>query len=142
MTKSPEDEELAQRELDRFFERLDRVDTDVPLVMGAAWHSADPQEREDAWKQVRALGRRAALGRRIDEARERALQWAQRPGQTYSDLTLYGGGLDPIWNDARRQAAPAIIDAAVAIVLGDHLDEKSRDVLLGPWLRAVEQPEA
>ena len=37
----------------------------------------------------------------------------------------------------------ALADAAVAIVLGDRLDDTTREILLSPWLGAVEgEPEA
>jgi hypothetical protein len=34
-----------------------------------------------------------------------------------------------------------VVDAALAIALGDRLDDRTRDALLGPWIRATDTQE-
>jgi hypothetical protein len=44
-----------------------------------------------------------------------------------------------MWQQIKMEAAEAIVDAALAVALGDRLDAQSHDILIEPWLRATEQ---
>jgi hypothetical protein len=120
----------------QFIESLDGLTEEQLLGMAAAWGSVDEQARADAWTQVRAVAAKEGLGRDVDQIRERAMEWATRgtdPGWPYA---LDAGDLS---RKARKEAAPAVVDAAIAIALDDWLDESTRDVLLGPWRRVSDE---
>jgi hypothetical protein len=124
---------LADTEtMDRFIDSLDHLTEEQLLGMAAAWHSSDEQAREDAWTQVRAVG----LAHEVEHVRQRALDFATGAGVLFYPYTIDS---DDLARHARREAAPALVDAAIAIALGDRLDETTREVLLGPWLRVSEQ---
>lgn len=63
------------------------------------------------------------------------MHWSERgsnlPQRPYSLLS------EEEWLELRRGAAEALVDAALAIALGDRLSEATRQTLLAPWLRAT-----
>jgi hypothetical protein len=126
------DESLS---LDRFIDSLDLLDGTQLSILDAAWHSIDYVRHEHAWGDVRRLARDAEIERLVDAARNRAMRWSNRgsniPAMPYSLQS------EDEWLALRRKAAPALVDAALAITLGDRLPGEARDVLLGPWLRAT-----
>jgi hypothetical protein len=69
----------------------------------------------------------------MEEARDEAMRWALRGPSDLWAVTLQDERLQ-IW----RQAAPALADAAVAIALGNRLNDGARALLLEPWVSAVE----
>jgi hypothetical protein len=130
-------QDLSETEaVDRFIDSLDFLNQEQLLGMTAAWRSADTQAREDAWTKVRATAAIAGLSNDVEHVRDRAMHWAARGTNTPSPYTLT---TDDQWGQVRRAAAPALADAAIAIALGNRLDEATRDVLLGPWLRVSDQ---
>jgi hypothetical protein len=129
-------EDLSETEaVDRFIDSLDHLDQDQLMVLHASWRAVDPAVRGDAWAQVRAVAARQGLTKGVGRVRDRAMSWATRG----ADLVPYNFHLDDMWLQLRQESAPAIVDAAIAVALGDRLDEATRDVLLGPWLRASEE---
>lgn len=130
-------QDLSETEaVDRFIDSLDFLNQEQLLGMTAAWRSADKQAREDAWTKVRATAAMAGLSKDVDHVRDRAMHWADRGTNVPTPYTL---NRDDAWLQVRQGAAPAIVDAALAIALGNRLDEATRDVLLGPWLRVSDQ---
>jgi hypothetical protein len=128
--------------LDGLVEQLDRLGADAFLAMVASWNDQDPDAHADAWTTAEASARQHRLGAAVERARERVINWAESlGGGTYADITMYGGGWNPVLRDARAAAAPALVDVAVALALGDRLDPAARDVLLAPWRRATDRDE-
>jgi hypothetical protein len=118
-------------ELDDFFERLDRMTAEQLLAMRAAWHSITVAEHEKAWAAVRAVGARYAVDKEVGRVRDKAMAWSARGT---NEVPFFQN------NDIRRlqsriEAGEAVVDAALAIALGDRLDDQTRDALLGPWTR-------
>jgi len=122
-------------EMDAFFDRLERMNGEQLLAMQAAWHSMTSLKHEEAWAAVRAAGDRAGLTGEIGRVRNKALVWSQRGSNS---VPYYRVNDDYSWLQVKMGAGEAIVDAALAIALGDRLDAASRDVLMGPWLRATE----
>ena len=118
------------RRLDAFFDALDHLG-DVELLAhegGLAGRSAR-RIHEEAWAAVRAVGDRDGLSREIDRVRKRAMAWATR-GSNVACRTR--SATSATWAQVKLEAEEAIVDAALAIALGDRLDERTRDdVLLG-----------
>jgi len=122
--------------MDVFFERLDRLNKLQLLAMRAAWHSIGRGEHEEAWTAVREIGARDGLAREIDRVRDKAMTWALRGTNS---IPYWGDNDDQVF--VKGEAREAIVDAALAVALGSRLDASSRDVLLGPWLRATKATE-
>ena len=64
----------------------------------------------------------------VERLREQIIAWAtSRPS---ANAGIFG----TLGDDAtKQQAAPVVLDAAVAMLLGDHLPEEARRVLIAPW---------
>ena len=125
---------LDTQEMDDFFEKLDHLNETQLLGMRATWQSTDGAAHQEAWAAVRAVGVAQGLTREIDRVRDKALGWASRGSNvvpyTFTDQTT--------WLQIKMEAGEAIVDAALAVALGDRLDEASRSVLIEPWRRAAE----
>jgi hypothetical protein len=67
------------------------------------------------------------------------VQWTGASGARSGLWTGGSPGRDLMLADLRRQAAPALMDAATAVVLGNALEERYREALLAPWKRAVDR---
>jgi hypothetical protein len=121
-------------ELDAFFERLDHLNREQLLALQATWQAAPRREHERAWAAVRAAGDRAGLGKEIGRVRDKALAWSTRGSNS---VPYYRANDDEAWLQAKIGAGEAIVDAALAVALGDRLDPATRGTLLGPWIRAT-----
>ena len=127
--------------IDDFLAVLPELRRDQLMVLAAAHRRADPA-REAAWEAARAAI--AADGRDAELERLRSLitGWATRPASTptqWAEIPMAGGLLE---QDVRRAAGPALLDAAVALFLGESLGVLDRDALLRPWhsLSAEREP--
>ena len=121
--------------MEAFFEKLDHLNQEQLLSLGAAWHSLSRQEHEDAWTSIRAVGAREGLSKEIDGVRNKALAWATR-GFDFVPYNRPNG--NETWQQVKMEAGEAIVDAALAVALGSRLDGHSHDVLIAPWLGALE----
>jgi hypothetical protein len=124
--------------MDRFIDSLDLLDEPTLMVMVAAWGAISHRDHEAAWAEVRRVADREGLQGEVQEVRERAVRWSYRgsniPAMPYSLQS------EDQWVGLRREAAPALVDAALGIALGDRLDEFTSGVLLGPWISATGRP--
>jgi hypothetical protein len=130
---------LAEADVERFFAALDGVRESQLMVLTAMGRNLDRAEHEEAWKEVRRAADANGILREVQAIGDRAMHWASR-GTNIPPLQPVPGDHE-LWVATRMQAAPAIVDAAVAIALGNLLDEASREILLGPWLVATGRPE-
>ena len=122
-------------DMDAFFDRLEQLNQAEMMSLSASCNASDRRAREDAWTSVKAIGARDGLSSEIARVRDRAQAFVSRA----SDLVpLYGLNNGDLWLQAKGRAGEAIVDAALAVALGDRLDTAARDVLLGPWLCATE----
>jgi hypothetical protein len=76
------------------------------------------------------------LEHELDQVRSEVGVWATRLG-SLTGQQIGSGMSDESMDDARRAAAPAVLDAAVAVLLGTRLPEPDRAALLGPWESVV-----
>lgn len=123
--------------MDDFFEQLDHLNEVGLLNMRAAWNAASRSEHEDAWTAVRAVGALHGLTDEIDRVRKKALAWASRGSNMAPEVRI---GQVQNWSVIKLEAGEAIVDAALAVALGDRLDARHHDLLIGPWLSATETP--
>jgi hypothetical protein len=118
-------------ELDALFARLQRLDRGDLLALAAAHAEGDPA-REEAWDTVRDVVSADHLEPDLDRVRSRIGTWATHLGAL--TVQQLGAGLsDQLLADARREAAPAVLDAAVAFLLGARIPESDRAALVRPW---------
>ncbi len=108
-------------------------DRQVSIVL-SAWGSVSKPRRDAAWQEARSLTRDGGvpLAKPAAAAVTFVQRWAgKRPATMSKDAWAQQ---KPI----RGRAVPALIGAAVALVLGDRLDPQSSAVLLTAW-RAAER---
>jgi hypothetical protein len=125
--------------IDEFLAVLPELRGDELRVLAAAHHRVD-RARGAAWQAARVVIAQDHLGSEVERLRSLVTGWATRSvsGATqWAEITMANGLME---QDARRAAAPALLDAAIALFLGEALDSAHRDVLLGPW-RRLSQPE-
>lgn len=122
--------------LEDFLDSLDFLNEAQLLNLAASWEARDTRAHGDAWTQAVACAAVSGLTAAMEEAREAAMTWAIRGTNA---PWPYGLPMEDTWLQIRRQAAPALADAAVVMVLGGRLDEATRAGLLGPWLGATDQ---
>jgi hypothetical protein len=123
--------------LDRFIDSLDRLDEGKLMALVAAWGATARKDHEAAWAEVRRVAADDGLEHDVEAIRDRALGWAYRgsniPAMPYSLKA------EDDWVRLRRDAAPGLVDAALAVALGHRLGASAREILLGPWLSATER---
>ena len=122
-------------EMDAFFERLEHLNREQLMALDAAWHSTARREHEEAWAAVRGAAARTGVDKEIGRVRNKAMAWSTRGSNS---VPYYRVNDDEAWLQVKMGAGEAIVDAALAVALGDRLDAATSDTLLGPWLRATE----
>jgi hypothetical protein len=114
---------------------------DIPLLADA-WEREDDAARRRAWSRAKTEVERRRLGGALDRARGEVGRWAAAGRSDYHGI---GGlmGMPTREAQERAQAAPAILDAVVALLAGDALDDDERAVLARPWeaLREGHEPD-
>ncbi len=124
-------------EVGRILFAADRLDEGAMLELGVRPRGEEAEELERARRSAFAAAERARL--------RHGIEWLQgevaRAGATSQLAPVAGVYLpDRLLGDLRRQALPAIFDAALAAYLGGMLDATSREVLLRRW-RHVTDPD-
>jgi hypothetical protein len=121
--------------LDELVARLPNLDRGTLLALAAAHDGPDP-DRERAWDDARVVVRRERMEQDLDRLRDDVGRWATRLGAVTGQEA--GSGMtELLLADVRRGAAPAVLDAATALLLGDRLTEADREALLRPWRQVV-----
>lgn len=106
------------------------------LLALAGAQRRDQVARRAAWQAVESAAGTQDGGRELDRLRHEVAAWATRLGAIVGDEA--GSGLaDLMLADVRKAAAPTILDAAAALMYGDHLSEADEAVLLDPWLSVI-----
>jgi hypothetical protein len=118
-------------ELEALFARLQGMDQGELLALAGA-HGGENAATSQAWTSVRQVVSADHLERDLDRVRSEVGAWATQLGAITGQQIGSGMSDQPI-DDARRAAAPAVLDAAVAFLLGTRLSEPDRAALLRPW---------
>ena len=127
--------------IDEFLETLPGLRRDQLMVLVAAHSRSDPA-RETAWEAARAAISAEGLEADVDELRSMIIRWASRPANAstqWAEIPMADGLPE---QDIRRAAGPALLDAAIAIYLGDALGIADHVALLLPWRRLWAAPIA
>jgi hypothetical protein len=127
--------------VDRVFTALGKMSDSELLAMSGVWTGGDAALRETAWAKVRATLKRDGRAKVLEESRERVARWVNDTGITwagaYNRSIVVPSGVDQ--GNLRKNAVPAALDAIVAMLFDDVLDDEERDELLEP-LRRVTEP--
>lgn len=122
-------------ELNHLFDRLPGLDRGDLFTMAGSHRGAEAA-RQQAWRAVREVVAASHAERDLDRVRSQVGAWATHLG-SITGQEAGSGTSEVLLADARRAAAPAVIDAAVAFLLGPRLSSRDRAALLGPWARVV-----
>jgi hypothetical protein len=123
------------KRLDLLMETAVSLDDVTLMHVVDAWQDEEETARREAWKRVKEALKQSGRGRLMDETRDRMSRWIgdAKPG---SDGAFYIPGVTWHQNDKARlraDAAPAILDAAAVIIVGELLEQEDRTVLAGPF---------
>jgi hypothetical protein len=117
------------------------TDTDLISLRGL-WTGGDAALREEAWNKARAVEPGDPREKILDQCRDRLATWVNDTGITwagaYNRSVVVPSGVDQ--GNLRMNAVPPILDAIVATLFDDVLDEDERNELLEP-LRGVTEPD-
>ena len=122
----------AQAEIDALLAGLDLLTDDDVWFLADLWQKEDAAARRRAWPKAKAAIEAAGADRELTRVRTAVGEWMQASRSDYQGLEGLLGASGPVAG-SRRTAAPALIDAAAAILAGDALDRADQAVLLGPW---------
>jgi hypothetical protein len=123
-------------ELDLFFARVARLTPGELLAMIAAGEDGDITATRLAFRASERAAKDAHLADELHAAREQVIAWATDAGPATAHVSGFAIA-ETIDANLRRRAAPELIGAAVAIVLGGRLRADDAQALLTAWHSAV-----
>jgi hypothetical protein len=116
----------------RFLAQLVTVDPEQARAMRMAWDLEDPGPRRAAWAAATVAMRAAGREWELDDLREAVNTWAG--DRAFNFVDLYGGGSpERTRQEARFAALPPVMDAGLALVAADLLDQDQRYALAKPF---------
>ena len=122
--------------IERFQAQLVGIEPEQARQMRLAWDMEDPAPRKAAWIAATAAMRAAGRAGELDELRDAVNAWAGDKAFNFQDL--YGGGSpERTRQEARLAALPAVMDAGLATIAADVLDQDQRYLLLKPYRNGV-----
>lgn len=121
--------------LEALWEALAELDRGELLLLGATRSANEEAARNAAWSTARSAAARLARTDELARLEADIVRWADTGGARSGVYAFASPAGDLLLADLRRQAIPAVFDAAAALLLGDALDDTSRRMLLTPWRR-------
>ncbi len=103
------------------------------------WDAEDEWDRRLVWRRVERALRETGRRRTLDEFRERVRRWTNDVPSVLAGGFTSEGVAPPESSAAmhtialRALVAPALIDAAAAVVVGDRLLDNEKVLLTGPF---------
>lgn len=119
-------------DLSRLLARLDSLTDDDLWMLEDMWQREDGEARRAAWVRVKSAIADSTAADALDEARAAVTAWMRAGPGDYKGI---GGllGRPSAMFGARQGAAPALIDAAAAMVAAEKIDETDIAVLVRSW---------
>lgn len=118
--------------IERFLARLASIEPEQARRMRIAWDMEDPAPRKAAWAAATAALRADGRGGELDALRDGVNTWAG--DKAFNIVDAYGGGsLERTRQEARFAALPAVMDAGLASIAADVLDQDQRYALTKPY---------
>jgi hypothetical protein len=126
-------------ELDLLLGDLGELTEDDLVDLVEAWQREDEATRRRAWTKAKAEIERRRLHKSLEHARHAVARW-MAAGR--SDFHGIGGllGLPAEQARLRTLAAPAVLDAVVALLAEPALDSDEYDTLSRPWSVLDDEP--
>lgn len=118
-----------QEQVDALLARLDFLNQEEAMFL-ASFDSDDSQRRRarDAMRRAAVTGGR---GKELEAAQRKVEAWVDRWFAGGSQVSGYGRDVTPA--EAAARAAPPVLDAVGALVVGDLLPPDTFEVLTLPW---------
>lgn len=123
--------------IDRFLDALPRIEPDQLRRMRQAWDLADAGARQETWKRATRALKAAGREQELDDVREAVSRWVGDAAPGVNSLVTMLRQTERDDSAARVGALPAILDAALAIVAVDLLDQDQRYALAKPWRTGI-----
>jgi hypothetical protein len=120
---------LLTLDLPSLLDLLPSFDTADLMAIEAAYRGADVEALTAARATATAAAKELGLGEELDRLQGSILQWA---GSTIFQNAAYpfAGLSDRMLREARIAAVPALVDAAVALLLDAGISDEQRELLL------------
>jgi hypothetical protein len=118
-----------QSQVDELLVRLERVDHGEALFLAGI--GADESTRSRAREAMLDAARRGGRERELGAAQQEVSRWLNTWFSGGYEIAGYGRDVTPA--EAAVNAAPAILDAIGALVVGDLLATDDFETLIGPW---------
>ncbi len=128
-------DDLINLRLDSLLEETVNLDKTTLRQIRAAWDEIDEADRIAAWGRVKEFLERTRRETQMDETRERVRKWVSALPSGAPLWNLFSG-LSRQRHDtmaARLGAAPAVLDAAAVVIVGEFLDDHDTTLLEGPF---------
>jgi hypothetical protein len=121
-----------QDRVDAVLARLESVDYGEALLLASlASDASDDPDRARARDAVREAARRGGRDKALRAAQDEVRRWVNRWYSGGPQISGYGRDITPA--QAALDAAPAVLDAVGAMVVGDLLPAEDVETLMGPW---------
>ena len=118
-----------QVQVDELLERLEKVDQGEALFLAGI--GGDDEARSRARTAMLDAARRGGRERELGAAQQKVSRWLNTWFSGGYEIAGYGRDVTP--GEAAVNAAPAILDAIGALVVGDLLSTDDFETLIGPW---------
>jgi hypothetical protein len=126
-------------DLEEFLRILPHLDVAELLEMGATYRATDEAAREAARAEASARAKQRGLDDEVRRVQGSIIQWANSDITRSQTLTFENvRASSSMLGDVRQENVPPLLDAAMALVLGEALDATSRDLLLAPLASTIE----
>jgi hypothetical protein len=131
--------------LDTILARIPALGESEVRVLHAAWQGGDSALRQRAWQRSKRLLATRELEGTYQDAADLVRRWTSDYTLVRTRTSAITFGLIPSfieqdWLDLRIAAAPALLDAILASLVGEELQHEEQEELLGPWLEATTRP--
>ena len=126
--------------IEQILGRLDSLTDDDVWFLADQWQKADAAARRRAWARAKAAVVAAGSEGVLNEARRVVGDWMKAERTDFHGIEGLLGSAGSM-AAGRQAAAPAVLDAVVATLGADALDDYDCDVLVSPW-RSLDADEA
>lgn len=126
-----------QAQVDALLERLETVDHGQALFLASI--GGDEWARQQARQALVEAANAGGRERELRAAQGEVTRWVNRWFSGGHQISGYGRDITPA--QAAVGAAPVVLDAIGALVVGDLLSTDDRETLMGPWRDLTAGPD-
>ncbi len=121
-------------------ERMHALTDDDLWLLADMWQREDADARRAAWTRIKSAIKASGDQDALDEVREAITAWMRTGRNDFQGIEGLLGRASGI-AVGRQAAAPALIDAAAAMVAAGQIEEQDVAVLIRPWQALEESDE-